>query len=91
MCKFLYKTTSELKYGNFGICLHNPPKYYKICQYIYLDMENKLNDNNKIRKSLAVDVATYDLLQDICGKERRPKIDQLKVLIEKEHDRLFAS
>ena len=54
-------------------------------------METKLNDNNKIRKSLAVDVATYELLQDICGKERRPKIDQLKVLIEQEHDRLFAS
>jgi hypothetical protein len=26
-------------------------------------METKLNDNNKIRKSLAVDVATYELWQ----------------------------
>ena len=54
-------------------------------------METKLNDNNKIRKSLAVDVATYELLQDICGKERRPKIAELKLLIEQEHNRLFAS
>ena len=45
-------------------------------------------DNTKTRKSLAVDVKTYELLQDICSKERRSKIDQLKVLIEKEHERL---
>jgi hypothetical protein len=54
-------------------------------------MENQMIDeNNKIRKSLAVDVKTYDLLQDICGQEHRSKIDQLKVLIEKEHRRLDA-
>lgn len=45
-------------------------------------------DNTKTRKSLAVDLKTYELLQDICSMERRSKIDQLKVLIEKEHDRL---
>jgi len=49
-----------------------------------------IDENNKIRKSLAVDVKTYDLLQDICGQEHRSKIDQLKVLIEKEHRRLSA-
>ena len=49
-----------------------------------------IDENNKIRKSLAVDVKTYDLLQDICGQEHRSKIDQLKVLIEKEHRRLDA-
>jgi len=47
-------------------------------------------DNTKTRKSLAVDVKTYELLQDICSMERRSKIDQLKVLIEKEHKRLNA-
>lgn len=41
--------------------------------------------NPKIRKSLALDVHTYNLLQDICDLERRSKIDQLKVLIEREH------
>ena len=52
--------------------------------------------NNKTRKSLAVDVSTYDLLQAICDMERRSKIDQLKVLIEneyvrlKKHEALFA-
>jgi len=44
--------------------------------------------NNKTRKSLAVDVSTYDLLQKICDMERRSKIDQLKVLIENEYVRL---
>tara|TARA_R110001583_G_scaffold12153_6_gene54118 strand:+ start:1996 stop:2196 length:201 start_codon:yes stop_codon:yes gene_type:complete len=41
--------------------------------------------NPKIRKSLALDVRTYNLLQEICNLERRSKIDQLKVLIEREH------
>ena len=43
------------------------------------------------RKSLAVDQHTYDLLQEICHDQRRPKIDQLKILIEHEHDRLFLA
>ena len=45
--------------------------------------------NPKIRKSLALDVHTYNMLQDICDKERRSKIDQLKVLIEREHNALI--
>jgi ferritin-like protein len=45
-------------------------------------------DGKEIRKSLAVDPATYDLLQEICTMEHRSKIDQLKVLIQKEHKRL---
>tara|TARA_R100001082_G_scaffold1404_3_gene1219 strand:- start:16910 stop:17086 length:177 start_codon:yes stop_codon:yes gene_type:complete len=40
----------------------------------------------KGRKTLAVDVDTYNLLQDICNKQRRSKIDQLKILIEKAHN-----
>ena len=56
------------------------------------DMENQaLIDDSKQRKSLAVDVKTYDLLQHICNSEHRSKIDQLKVLIEKEHKRLTTS
>ena len=43
------------------------------------------------RKSLAVDQHTYDLLQEICFDQRRSKIDQLKILIEHEHDRLFLA
>jgi|TARA_R110000787_G_scaffold80572_1_gene175238 transcriptional regulator of NAD metabolism len=45
--------------------------------------------NTKIRKSLALDVHTYNLLQEICNRERRSKIDQLKVLIEREHRMLI--
>jgi|TARA_R110000751_G_scaffold34196_1_gene84849 hypothetical protein len=43
------------------------------------------------RKSLAVDRHTYDLLQEICFDQRRSKINQLKLLIEHEHDRLFLA
>ena len=52
-------------------------------------MENK-KDGKEIRKSLAVDPATYNLLQQICEMEHRSKIDQLKVLIQKEHKRLSS-
>ena len=45
--------------------------------------------NPKIRKSLALDVHTYNMLQAICDKEHRSKIDQLKVLIEREHKALI--
>jgi|TARA_R100000149_G_scaffold58505_1_gene27500 ferritin-like protein len=47
-------------------------------------------DGKEIRKSLAVDPATYDLLQQICQMEHRSKIDQLKVLIQREHKRLSS-
>jgi len=41
------------------------------------------------RKSLAVDQKTYDLLEEICFQERRTRIEQLKILIEQEHKRIF--
>jgi len=47
-------------------------------------------EGKEIRKSLAVDPATYDLLQSICDMENRSKISQLKVLIQKEHKRLTS-
>ena len=42
----------------------------------------------KGRKSLAIDVDTYDMLQAICDSERRTKIDQLKLLIEREYQKI---
>ena len=42
----------------------------------------------KGRKSLAIDVDTYDMLQSICNSERRTKIDQLKLLIEREYQKI---
>ena len=42
------------------------------------------------RKSLAVDQETYDLLQELCMQERRSKVDQLRMLIEREHARIFG-
>jgi hypothetical protein len=53
-------------------------------------MNNLEEVNPKTRKSLALDVRTYNMLQDICNSERRTKIDQLKVLIEREHKSLFS-
>lgn len=48
----------------------------------------QFTQDNKIRKSLAVDLKTYQMLQEICNIQRRSKIEQLKVLIEQEHLRL---
>ena len=61
-----------------------------------------MEENNKLetiqtvkyplgRKSLAVDLDTYNMLQEICDVERRSKIDQLKVLIETAHDQLVVA
>jgi|TARA_R100001015_G_C4622156_1_gene179533 hypothetical protein len=50
-----------------------------------------MNEGKEIRKSLAVDPATYNLLDEICQMEHRSKIDQLKVLIQKEHKRLATA
>jgi|TARA_R110000803_G_scaffold169632_1_gene232658 hypothetical protein len=47
-----------------------------------------MDQDNKIRKSLAVDIETYELLQAVCKSESRSKIDQLRVLIGKEHKRI---
>jgi hypothetical protein len=68
--------------------------FYRIYQtktYIqYIRKQIMNNEGKEIRKSLAVDPATYDLLNEICQTEHRSKIDQLKVLIQKEHRRLAA-
>jgi|TARA_R110000744_G_C19238345_1_gene548955 hypothetical protein len=44
--------------------------------------------DKKTRKSLAVDIETYDLLQGLCKSENRSKIDQLRHLIGNEHRRI---
>ena len=52
-------------------------------------METSANIGRQ-RKSLAVDQKTYNLLQEICFEERRTRIEQLKILIEQEHKRIFG-
>ena len=42
-----------------------------------------MGDFNKGYRTLTVDKATYDLLEEICKCKRRKKIDQLRLLIEK--------
>ena len=54
-------------------------------------MANKKEVNKAVRKSLAVDVETFDMLQEICNVERRNKIQQLQILIKKEHSRKVKS
>ena len=47
-------------------------------------------EDYKTRRSLALDVRTYNMLQEICNHQERSKIGQLKVLIEREHKSIFA-
>ena len=54
-------------------------------------MATKKEVNKAVRKSLAVDVETFDMLQEICNVERRNKIQQLQILIKKEHSRKVKS
>ena len=42
------------------------------------------------RKSLAIDVETYELLRDICGEKKRSLIAELQDRIEIEHERIFG-
>ena len=52
-------------------------------------MSSTEEEDSKTRKSLALDVRTYNMLQDICNHQERSKIGQLKVLIEKEYKFIF--
>ena len=54
-------------------------------------MAKKKEVNKAVRKSIAVDVETFDMLQEICNIERRNKIQQLQILIKKEHSRKVKS
>ena len=49
-----------------------------------------LGDFNKGYRTLTVDKATYDLLEKICKWERRKKIDQLRLLIEKSYSNVSS-
>ena len=66
-------------------------KCYKNNKGKTMEVEDKEVKYPKGRKSLAVDVDTYNLLQEICVVERRSKIDQLKVLIELKHQSLVSA
>jgi hypothetical protein len=54
------------------------------------EVNTEVNMKERLRKSLAVDQDTFDLLEAICFSERRSKIDQLKILIEREHKEIFG-
>ena len=54
-------------------------------------MSSTEEEDSKTRKSLALDVRTYNMLQDICNHQERSKIGQLKVLIEKEYKFIFET
>ena len=42
------------------------------------------------RKSLAIDVETYEKLRDICADKKRSLIAELQDRIEIEHERIFG-
>ena len=50
---------------------------------------SKPGSNSVIRKSLAVDQDTYDMLQEICNEQGWTKIEALKRLIRTERDRIM--
>ena len=54
-----------------------------------VEKERKERKEPSPRKSLAIDVDTYELLRDICGLERRSLINQLQQLIDQRHKELF--
>jgi hypothetical protein len=49
----------------------------------------KVTENDRRRKSLAVDQETYDLLTDICFERGHTRIEALKRLIRAEHAGIF--
>ena len=55
------------------------------------DSVAKPASNSVIRKSLAVDQDTYDMLQEICNEQGWTKIEALKRLIRTERDRIMGS
>ena len=55
------------------------------------DGRSKPASNSVIRKSLAVDQDTYDMLQEICNEQGWTKIEALKRLIRTERDRIMGS
>jgi hypothetical protein len=55
----------------------------------YTKPKEKVQKEPSPRKSLAIDVETYEMLRDICGLERRSLINQLQQLIEQRHNELF--
>jgi len=52
-------------------------------------METETAPSDRRRKSLAIDQETYEMLRDICSKERRTLISQLQIMIEDLHQEMF--
>jgi|TARA_R100000654_G_scaffold39501_1_gene65331 hypothetical protein len=44
-----------------------------------------MGDYNKGYRTLTVDLETYKMLEEICASERRKKIDQIRLMVEKNH------
>tara|TARA_B100000780_G_C20723490_1_gene287551 strand:- start:248 stop:406 length:159 start_codon:yes stop_codon:yes gene_type:complete len=44
-----------------------------------------MGDYNKGYRTLTVDLETYKMLEEICSQERRKKIDQIRLMVEKNH------
>ena len=50
-----------------------------------VNTEMKSARTPKVRKSLSVDIDTYNMLKEICDYERRSLINQLQVIIKYTH------
>lgn len=55
-----------------------------------VEKERKERKEPSPRKSLAIDVETYEKLRDICADKKRSLIAELQDRIEIEHERIFG-
>ena len=64
--------------------------YYNQLQFSFKYIkETDMGDYNKGYRTLTVDLATYELLQEICSLERRKKIDQIRLMVETNHKKVM--
>ena len=49
-----------------------------------------MGDYNKGYRALTVDLETYKMLEEICTSERRKKIDEISLMVEKRHKEVMA-
>ena len=68
--------------------LQNPAQAYTI----YHLFNGNRTDGRRRRSTeaqVAVDLDTYTLLCEICEKKKRSRIEELRSVIKKEHDKIF--
>ena len=50
-----------------------------------------MGDYNKGYRTLTVDLETYKMLEEICTSQRRKKIDEISLMVEKRYKEVVAT